>query len=195
MHLNLFISVIQSYSFLLDIGKAWLLVGGWREVSSPFLAHLVLLDLLEILEDLFRVLSARSADWYTHQRLRGLVRTLDCRHFGAQRMLHQCVLLFANRVDALIVFVVAHAGGECVAAGWWSYLAHFSGQVPDFASEARHEWISFGSVWLLFQAFGELLLGFLLALPQGVLEEGLGAPLLQGLLLEDVLEQVFISLD
>ena len=165
MHLNLFISVIQSYSFLLDIGKARVLVGGWREISSPLLGHLVLLDLLEILEDLFWVLGARSTDWYTHQRLRGLVCTLDCRHFGAQRVLHQCVLLFANRVDALVVLVVAHAGGECVATGWWSYLAHFSGQVSDFAREAWHEWISFGRVWLLFQAFGELLLRFLLSLP------------------------------
>ena len=66
--------------------------------------------------------------------------------------------------------------------------------MANFALQARHEAVRLRIVVLVFQLLAELLFCFLLALAKGVFEEALRASLLQGLLLENVSEQVLVSL-
>jgi hypothetical protein len=61
--------------------------------------------------------------------------------------------------------------------------------------EPGHQRIRLGVILALFDSFLDLLLGLLFTLAQGVLQEVLGASLLCGLLLQNVIEQIPVPLD
>ncbi len=116
--------------------------------------------------------------------------------FCAQRVPHQSVFLLFDRVNATIVVVEGDTGWEVtLAPSRWGHLTHLTCQVPDFALKSRHESVLSWIVRLFFDLFAKLFFCFLLTFAQCILEELLRPSLLHGLLLQNVLQQVFVSLN
>ena len=67
-------------------------------------------------------------------------------------MFDHAVLLFADILDATVVFVVGNARRESVSSrGCRAHLTRGSCQVPDFPCEARHEGVLVRVVLFLLQ--------------------------------------------
>ena len=74
-------------------------------------------------------------------------------------MFDHSVLLFADILDAAVVFVVRDARRESVTSrGCRAHLTRGAGQMPDFPCEARHEGVLVRVVLFLFEVQCQLLL-------------------------------------
>ena len=171
----------------------WFLVRLHARVLTSLLVDLFFLHKFEVFQYLLWVV-ATGAHRPADERLR-CVGVRHRRHLSAQRMLDQSVLFSANLSDAVIVFVVTHARWEVILTRRRCHLTHFASKMTDFARQSWHKSISFRVVSLLFQVFRKLVLWLLFSLAESVFQELLSAPLLHGLLLKDVLEQIFVALD
>ena len=81
---------------------------------------------------MFGVMGSSMSNRSAHEGLR-LVGSRQGRHLCSQGMLNQGVLLFADRADAPVVFVVADFRGESIPPRARSHLAHFTCEMSNFA--------------------------------------------------------------